>query len=250
MKNPGARDLQGFTLLEILIALMMTATVMGALFTVFVSSLDVAQEVEQSARDNQMMRMVMDRITRDLRSFVFLSAEDMRVSRQAENGTETGDAVQADLPEKSLPVFTGYEPDSTGEEMVLMSFPTLAALNFENMMPGERINEVRYIVRLQDGDGKRYALFRQERPYAGLYPQIAPQEIELADGMGWGEESFPHYVDETGEIFSIWDGAQRATDKKSIVPQLITWVFTLTRSQGISRTYTLAVHPLAQETKS
>ena len=87
--------LQGFTLLEILIALMMTATIMGALFGVFASSLDVAQEVERSARDDQMMRMVMDRITRDVRSFVALSAGDMRVGEREGNGTNVQETTAA-----------------------------------------------------------------------------------------------------------------------------------------------------------
>ena len=245
--------LQGFTLLEILIALMMTATIMGALFGVFASSLDVAQEVERSARDDQMMRMVMDRITRDVRSFVALSAGDMRVGEREGNGTNVQETTAANATTVSVPAFTGYEPDSTTQPddgIVLMSFPTLASLNFGDMLPGERINEVRYILRPQDEEAKTYVLFRQERPYAGLYAQIDPQEVELADGIVWAEGSLPTYIDETGEISLSWDPAQRKNDEKSVVPQLITWVFTVRDGQGMSRTYPLSVHPVVREEKS
>ena len=235
---------------------MMTATIMGALFGVFASSLDVAQEVERSARDDQMMRMVMDRITRDLRSFILLSTSDMRVGTREENGTAGQDAASYDNATESsvqVPGFNGYELDSTTppeEGTVVMSFPTLASLNFGKMVPGERSNEVRYILRSRNDEAGTYVLFRQERPYAGLYPQIGVQEIELADGILWEEDFLPRYSDETGEIFSAWDAAQRKNDGKSLVPRLITWVLTVSDGQGLSRKYPLAVHPLVREEDS
>jgi len=246
-------QLKGFTLLEILIALMMTATIMGVLFGVFASSLDVAQEVERSARDDQMMRMVLDRMTRDLRSFAFLSSSDMRVGNREGNGTEVLNATAANATTVAVPVFIGYEPDSStqpDEGIVLMSFPTVSSLTFGDMKPGERINEVRYILRGQDEDAGTYVLFRQERAYAGVYPQNDPQKIELADGIVWAEDSLPHYIDETGEIGSSWDPDQRKDDKKSIVPYLIRWIFTVSDGHSLPRTYTLVVHPLAREANS
>ncbi|WP_462324769.1 PulJ/GspJ family protein [Desulfoplanes sp.] len=247
----------GFTLLEILVALTITATVMSVLFGVYASCLDVAQEIESSSRTDQMMRMVVSRISNDIRSYAPMTVADLRAYRDEENATLENNATAAITGTEDngtaddLPLFTGIEmamPPDDEDGTVVMSFPTRSSLGFEADEGLQRINLVAYVLVPEDeaGESGNFILLRRELPFAGLYPEMEVQEIELADGLVWGEEGGPHYLAEDGEVVDAWDGAARKQEKQLVVPRLVSWTLTVDQD-GFPTAYEITVRPLVSE---
>ena len=248
---------RGFTLLEILIALTITATVMSVLFGVYASRLDVALDIESSSRTDRMMRMVVSRITNDLRSYAPMTAADLKAFREDENATlesnatATTNGTEDNEIEVDLPMFSGIAmdmPPDDDEGILVMSFPTRASLGFENDEGLQRINLVAYVLVPEDEDGTSgsYLLLRREMPFAGLYPEQDVQEIELADGLVWAEEGGPKYLDKDGEVVSEWDGAARRRDEQLDVPRLISWTLHVERGDGATAAYEITVRPMVR----
>ncbi|MGX9364833.1 PulJ/GspJ family protein [Desulfoplanes sp. PS50] len=254
----------GFTLLEILIAMTITATVMSVLFGVYASCLDVARDIESLSRTDQMMRMVVSRISNDIRSYAPMTASDLTAFREEENGTLENTGIRDDNATAAtnetqglehpieLPVFTGNAVDMLWDhedKTVLMSFPTRASLGFENDSRLERINLVSYVLVPEDADSDEsatYRLLRRELPFAGLYPKLAAQEVELADGLLWVEEGGPVYLDETGQMVTAWDGSGRKQAKQLAVPRLISWSLRVAMN-GEPTSYEIIVRPLVTQ---
>lgn len=253
----------GFTLLEILIAMTITATVMSVLFGVYASCLDVARDIESLSRTDQMMRMVVSRISNDIRSYAPMTASDLTAFREEENGTLENTGIRDDNATAAtnetqgrehpieLPVFTGNAVDMLWDhedKTVLMSFPTRASLGFENDSRLERINLVSYMLVPEDADNGSgmYRLLRRELPFAGLYPELAAQEVELADGLLWVQEGGPVYLDETGQMVTAWDGLERKQEKQLVVPRLISWSLRVNMN-GEPTSYEIVVRPLVTQ---
>jgi prepilin-type N-terminal cleavage/methylation domain-containing protein len=257
---------RGFTLLEILIAMTITATVMSVLFGVYAACLDVARDIESLSRTDQMMRMVVSRISNDIRSYAPMTASDLTAFREEgnttlestgileSNATAATNETQGRERSVDLPVFIGNEVGmllDQEDKTVVMSFPTRASLGFENDSRLERINLVSYVLVPEDaGNGSRtYRLLRRELPFAGLYPELAGQEMELADGLLWAEEDGPDYLDETGQMVPAWDGSGRKKEKKLAVPRLISWSLSVDMN-GNPTSYEIIVRPLVNKAEN
>ncbi|GAU08030.1 PulJ/GspJ family protein [Desulfoplanes formicivorans] len=248
---PGVAD-QGFTLLEILIALTMTATVMSVLFGVYASCLDVARDLESSSRADRMMRMVVSRITNDLRSYAPMVAADLSAFRGGDvyledNATQETNRTSDKGTEVEVPLFWGNEMDTPPQDeegIVVMAFPSRASLGFADNDEVQRINLVSYVLvpENENDENGRYVLLRRELPFAGLYPEQKIEMIELADGLVWTDRAGPIYLDETGERFTTWDGTARKRARKPVVPRLISWTLRVDRD-GQQVVYPMTVHP-------
>lgn len=244
---------QGFTLLEILIALTVTATVMSALFGVYASCLEVARDIEFSSRADSMMRMVVSRITNDLRSYASLAAADLMVVGAGDPGSDVNASEENSRSRNNaalmdVPLFTGNEiptslPDKDG--VVVMVFPTRASLGFARDDGLQRINMVSYVLVPEDGEVENgtYTLLRREVPFAGLYPGLKAETVELADGLVWSSSIGPRYQDEQGAWVRTWDGAARRQAQESELPGLIRWTLRMDQ-EGRRMAYTMAVRPL------
>ncbi len=245
---------EGFTLLEILIALTITATVMSVVFGVYASCLEVAGDIETSSQTDQMMRMVMSRISRDISSYAPVTTADFKAFRGKEkvgrptNATASANGTQAAPQEVAMFVGKAWE-DAVDEEdgVEIMSFPTRGTLDWVGTPWPGRINLVSYVLvpeRDQQNPGT-YILLRREQPFAGLYADQDTQEVELADGLLRVEDAGPLYLDKEGESFRKWDGAVRQQNKQSLVPAMVRWNIWVQRG-GRPTMYTIAVHPLTQ----
>jgi prepilin-type N-terminal cleavage/methylation domain-containing protein len=250
---------RGFTLLEILIALTITATVMSVLFGVYASCLDVARDIEASSRTDQMMRMVVSRITSDIRCYAPMRASDLTAFREEENASLESEGISADNATEAtnatrdegagveLPLFIGNEvarlPDEEGT--IVMSFPSRASLGFEDDVGSQRINLIAYVLVPEDGAGgsEKFRLIRREVPFAGLYPEPGAQEMELADGLIWSKEGAPVYLDEASEMVAAWDGLARKREKRFEVPGLVSWRLSAVTDKGVV-SYQVVVRPL------
>ncbi|NCC24595.1 MAG: prepilin-type N-terminal cleavage/methylation domain-containing protein [Deltaproteobacteria bacterium] len=185
---PFRRDRAGFTLMEVLVAMVLAAIIAASVFTVFDRTLEVGSEVEGSGRILQMVRMTLDRLAVDLRSLA--RNEDRKT-----NGTGDEDAFLflGASPESAL------VPDDNGTGLVLMSFPTWSSLDTAQTLGRWRLNRVSYIVRASAGAG---SLVRREEPFMDMESCQAPVEVEVADEVTGVRLIF---VDREGRETDAWN---------------------------------------------
>lgn len=175
--RPTARP--GFTLVEVLIALTLAATVLTALFALFDTVSDVERQTGARFAESRAMRTVFGVLEEDLRSLK--PAGD--------------DAVLASVQQSDF-----------NQDEVLLSMVTASSLSMTARVPHLGMQLVEYSLR-GGGDGRR--LVRTERPYANVLGDFEPTEIVLAEGVLEVEMGF--YDVEYHEFRDDWDPAYEGT---------------------------------------
>ena len=112
------KDRNGFTILEILIALSILATVLSIVFTSYTATFRIIGETESQAEIYQMARIALERIIEDLACTL---PEDTKTSKSKDTDEESG--------------FSGENEDIQGRSADSMRFRSWAHLVFSE--PGE-----------------------------------------------------------------------------------------------------------------
>lgn len=172
----------GFTLLEIMVALLLTGIIFSILFGVYGQTLDVAEEVEQEQERMRMLRLGTERIRLDLQGVV---------SPPQDPGEEN--ATQGD--QSQPPVFLIRDVAHLSEEdPVLMTFYTLNMLEFSDRFPRREAVRVAYLVRDR-------ILIRRQSLFPGLAGEWPEQEVELAEDV---QNVRLSCTGPDGELLSSW----------------------------------------------
>lgn len=241
MYQKSLRKDKGFTLLEIIIALAIIALVFTGLFSVFSSALGVADDVKRAQDLDQVARVILLQINKDLRSYY-----DAYTDKQKDDSNnQAEDLAQQDLEDQKeqRSGFRAREfiPERENEQ-VLLEFYSASSLGFSSNYPQLRANHISYILRKKEKpveytevtENRDYILLRKEVPFAGEELEQKEKIFEMASNV---VSCTFNYQDREGEDFSTW----QASEAKNKIPALVKVKLVLRGQQGHERSYRLNV---------
>lgn len=213
----------GFTLMEILIALALVSILFTSLFAVFDTVTDVAENVDHTARLSQEARLVALQLQRDLGS---LSSITPRAGNQ-NNATAA---------------LSGYSPDQAADpaNQPVLAVTTHASLDFNSTFPSQSQARVAYYFLPETvGDTETTpGLYRRARP---LLPQpefIAPSTDSLLLSTHLTDIQVQFFDPDLGMAVSNWPPQQSQTANEA--PSLPLWAtvrLTFTDEQNTTLRY-------------
>jgi general secretion pathway protein J len=181
--NTGGKD--GFTLLEILVAILIFAVVMGSLFLSLRSILFEPAGLEQRFNRQEMARNALDRIVSDLQS------------------------IYVALPPQYRPPQGGDPPDPYrleagtdligNQEFSRLRFASFAHLPMRNR-PQTGIAQIVYYIQAEENDTRALRRADQLEPYPE--PSAVGDDPILCSGI---RSLTLRFIDEEGDAFDTWD---------------------------------------------
>jgi prepilin-type N-terminal cleavage/methylation domain-containing protein len=214
----------GFTLIEVLVAVVITAVVMSTLFGVYGQTLETSRSVSAASGEDQTARLLLGQIADDLDSLRYVAPKDVRPEAGPGRSGRAGRTARQDVPTE----FIGLEPDAKGDSSVLLAFTTASSLTFTGDYPSRRLARVGYVLEKGAAPGL-YRVFRTEMPCAQLeLPEEGEDRTEVRDkdgvpagiALGLAAEGrieladsvrglFVAYLDERGKAVPAWSSADR-----------------------------------------
>jgi prepilin-type N-terminal cleavage/methylation domain-containing protein len=184
--NPKhAKHLNGFTLLEILIAILILATVLSTVFASYTGTFRIVGETESQAEIYQMAGIAFERIIEDLECYY--------VPQKVET-TESKDA------EKSLE-FAGEENEIQARSADTLRFPSRAHVVFGDQGESWGIAEISYYVE-EGSEEEGLVLYRSDRLHLEATSEEAGGGLPLCERLL--SVDFTYY-DAKGEESESWD---------------------------------------------
>jgi prepilin-type N-terminal cleavage/methylation domain-containing protein len=193
--------MRGFTLVEILIAILILALVTSTIYAAYRGTFRLVTESEQQGDGYEAARAVMGRIQRDLGALA---------------------------PYKQEFYFVSKKQDLGNDDFMTLAFSTAAHISFDEQEPSGGMAVVRYIVEEDrspsglpaDGSGTpSYRLMRVDR----LIGQTA-RNTALDRGFVLCEKvqamSF-HFFDGSGKEYTTWDSTGNTEPQKQKAPTMI-----------------------------
>ncbi len=145
------KDRNGFTILEILIALSILATVLSIVFTSYTATFRIIGETESQAEIYQMARIALERIIEDLACTL---PEDTKTSKSKDTDEESG--------------FSGENEDIQGRSADSMRFRSWAHLVFSDQDQPWGAAEISYYVEEDEEEEEGLVLYRSDTPLLDL----------------------------------------------------------------------------------
>jgi prepilin-type N-terminal cleavage/methylation domain-containing protein len=181
----------GFTLLEILIAIFILGVVLSTVYAAYSSTLTTIKELEDDSAAYKMARITIDRMTRDLSSL---------------------------QPLKGDFILSGDEAAIGSRRFASLTFWSAAHLAFgEDELSGYPAS-ISYDVR-EDAEGGKFSLWRKDRP--GVAPDAGTAQaggLVICRNVQWFQFK---YFDENGSQSDQWDTSARLTEQKGIPPSVV-----------------------------
>jgi general secretion pathway protein J len=181
-----SRNIKGFTLMEILIAIFILAIVMSTLYASYSTTFRNIDETEYQAEIYAMARTVMARIAGDLESAYIYSSP----------GNPNNDT-----PNIPSTFFTGKESSFFGRSSDTLSFSSRAHLDFQEDSDNTGRANISYYIK-ESNDNETLTLYRSDSTEF----QQAPQEGE--GGLILCEDLYSidfKFYDKNGEASETWD---------------------------------------------
>jgi len=185
-----AKNANGFTLMEILMAMFIFTIVVSMLYFSYTGSVRNMEEVESQSDIYGMARIALERMIDDL--------ESAYVSPLAQDSKSQGDSVQA-------AGFVGEDSGINGRNADTLRFLSRAHLVFNGEDEDNRATEIAYTVRENDEEGGGFTLYRSDKP------QFEEGREESAEGLVLCEDVYTinfTYHDENGEVYDNWDASK------------------------------------------
>jgi general secretion pathway protein J len=187
----------GFTLLEILIAIVIFATLLTTIYASYTGTFTVIGDTESQAEIYQMARIAMERMLEDLESLYI-----------QEGSLQPG----SEGSEENLFQFLGEEREIVGRRADTLRFLSSAHIDFSGKAPGYGPTQIGYYVK-EDNDGEGFILYRADSP---LFKETYPLD-EKSGGLvlceGLVSVAFTYYG-KGGEAFNSWDSTSEGTANK------------------------------------
>lgn len=177
---------KGFTLLELLIAMMLMAVIITALFALFSNVIDASQHARKRMQTDKSGRAVLNILEDDLRYML------------------------PDIKTTGLK-FVANTQSSMFDEQKLLSFSTTSSLKFQKHENDLSLQYVTYSLQEQDDD--TFKLIRTERPFPTVIGDFSELRYELVENVL--ECQFEYYNSEYNEFQSEW-GVEKTNTPKAV----------------------------------
>jgi general secretion pathway protein J len=177
---------KGFTLLEILIAISIFASVLSTILISYTGTFNVLDQAESKANIYRMARIALERMQEDLESAYFIS------------GTEKSESKENPFDSTH---FIGKDAEIDGRDADTLSFISRAHIDFDEEGNGTGIAGISYYVgENEKGDG--FILYRSDTPRFEKAPEEETGGLILCDGLL--SVDFTYY-DGDGKSHEKWD---------------------------------------------
>jgi prepilin-type N-terminal cleavage/methylation domain-containing protein len=206
----------GFTLLEVLVAVVILGIVLTAVYAAYTSNLETIQAARDYGEVNQIGRIVLDRMAKDLESAFVESPL-------------TG-------PEIKLG-FIGETRDVDGNPADRIDFTTLTHLDVAGTGLETDLCEIGYYLE-EDPDKETYNLYRRDDPTPDDDLTAGGHAMVLASNVVGLRFT---YENAKGEVSEGWDTLSEETGRR--LPSLVTIELQIQDERGARHVYKTSVHP-------
>ncbi len=194
----GFRHFQsGFTLIEILIAIAIFATILTTIYGSYTGTFRVIDDTESQAEIYRMARIAMERMVEDL--------ESVYIQKGNQHASSEGDRASSFQ-------FLGEEGEIMGRRADKLRFISSAHIDFSGKDPGHGATQIGYYLK-ESGDGEGFILYRADNPlFKETYPSDEESEgLVLCEGLA--SVAFTYYG-EDGQAFNNWDSTAGGMEDK------------------------------------
>jgi general secretion pathway protein J len=191
---------KGFTLLELLLATAITAVIITIVNFAFFQSNKNIEAVRTQREAYQTVRIVMDRMIKDL-TCAYIPSPVLRPAMTVQ--------------EMSMYRFVGANDESNSIDKDAISFTTTTDIGFSKVPGG--ICEVAYYLKEMENKKDVFTLMRREDPTPHFGSTKAGSEMELAEGV-LGMNII--YVDDSNQEGNEWDLSKKLTLPKQVKVKL------------------------------
>lgn len=177
---------KGFTLLEIMIAIFIFASVLSTIFISYTGTFSIIDQTESRASIHRMARIALERMQEDLESAYFMRGT--RKSKSEEN------------PFDYTP-FIGKDAEIDGRDADTLSFISRAHIVFDKDAKDTGIAGISYYVG-ENKKGDAFILYRSDTPQLEKAPEDGTGGLILCEGLF--SVGFTYY-DGDGNGLESWD---------------------------------------------
>ena len=188
-RRPTINNAHGFTLMEILIAMLIFSIVVSMLYLSYTGTVRNMEEVESQSDIYGMARIALERIMDDLES-AYVSPWSGNLKSQADNIEVSG--------------FIGGDTEINGRSADTLRFPSRAHLVFSGADEHKVVTEITYYV-TENEEGGGFTLYRSDTPQLEERPEEGAGGLVLCDSVYSINLT---YYDENGEVYDNWDSTK------------------------------------------
>lgn len=192
----------GFTLIEILIAIVIFATLLTTIYASYTGTFRVIDDTESQAEIYRMASIAMERMIEDL--------ESVYIQKGNQHASSEGDRA-------NYFQFIGEEREIMGRRADTLRFISSAHIDFSGKDPGHGTAQIGYYLR-ESNDEEGFVLYRADNP---LFKETYPFDEE-SDGLvlceGLASVAFTYYG-EDGRTFNNWDSTSEDMENK--IPKMV-----------------------------
>ncbi len=175
-----AKDIEGFTLLEVLVSMAILVIIMAALYSAYTTNVEAIQIARQNGEVHQTARIVLDRMTKDLQSAL----------------------IQGSVPSEKIKLgLVGQDREIDGRRADRVDFTTVTHLSLTEKGPASDLCEIGYLID-EDEEGKSLVLLRRDDPSVDEDFTAGGSLLELARNV---LEFNLTYQDSAGEESEAWN---------------------------------------------
>jgi general secretion pathway protein J len=225
-----AKDREGFTLLEILLAIFIFAIVLSTLYAAYTGTFRNIDETESQADIYRMARIALERIAEDVES-AYMPSHDV--------------GLKTDGKTSQPATFVGETAQISDRSADTLLFLSRAHLVFEEEEKNATVARIAYDVRQSEEDEEVFLLYRSDTPGFEEGPEQGAGGLVLCDGLH--AVDFIYY-DGEGQEYDRWDSTNE--EFKDRLPAMVSIVleFVNKRNPEAPLKFVSAVAlPLAQE---
>jgi prepilin-type N-terminal cleavage/methylation domain-containing protein len=185
---------KGFTLLEILIAIFILATVLSTIFAAYTGTFRVIRETEARTDVYAMARVALSRIQEDLESAYVYSRE----------APDEDSSFTEEVP------FVGEDKTIEGSDADSLRFLSRARILLAEEDIHSGLTEIRYYVK-ESEERKGLVLYRSDTPEFQEKPEPETGGATLCEGLSAVRFT---YVDQEGNEYDSWDSFGKESGRR------------------------------------